>query len=281
MLAVAMLGCMQPGMDRPADAADTEIERAEATRGGSSCTTNNNEVELCSTAAGSSYPDEHDGTKFPVTLEFSEAVTMHARSVPGIVSIRYGAIRNVVAVDASLVYLADHRPGDQDWAASQSTTTWQFWVHPAPNHSRVVLIIRNHSCDHRNAICSTLRYRVGKNRYHKPLKATTKIEVFYEDPNPQAPNTDPPGPVRNVRAYGNHAGWQAPAAFDHGGAFITEYRILAGGCDGLVGKTLRHPDDFWMHGGHDGYYHISKGWRGAVGVQAVNEHGAGPCVDSS
>ena len=291
MMAIALVGCLQPGVGRPdppdvADELDVsqsegELTAAAMTRGGSTCRTSNNEVELCSTEAGSVYPDTHGGDKFKVVLKFSEAVTMHLRSVPGIIGVRYGEIRNVKAIDATQVPLTYQRPGTHPaWAHTQSSDQWEFWVHPAPNRPRVTLTIHNRACDRRNAICSTATYKKSGSKYHKPLKASLTIAVIYEDPNPPAPpNTDPPGPVRNVVNWGNHAGWQAPS--DHGGAFITEYRILAGGCDGRVEKTLLHPDDFWMHGGHNGRYNTYKGWRGAVGVQAVNRHGAGPCGESS
>ena len=270
---VALAGCMQPGMETPVEPI------AAVERGGSTCSTNNNEVELCSTEAGSVYPDEHDGTKFEVTLKFSEKVTMHARSVPGIIRTKYGVIRNVTAVNASLVYLLYHRPGNHDWAASQSATIWKFWVHPAPNHPKVILTIRNHACDHRNAICSTARYKVNKNRYHKPLKETTRIEVFYEDPNPVTPlppNTDPPGEVRDIELFSDIARWQAPES--SGGALITEYRIY-NECDGYQIKSIKHPDDFWHHAGHDGRYNVRLGIRPqTVGIEAVNSYGAGSCV---
>ena len=288
LMAVALVGCEQHlGLERPdIEASDLDVSMsrslavAAAQRGGNTCSTENNEVELCSTDAGTAYPDTHDGSKFKVTLKFSEAVTMHRRSVPGILSVRHGVIRNVVAVNARQIPLPYQRPGAHPaWANTQSTDEWEFWVHPAPNRPSVTLSIRTRACDHRRAICSTATYEKPKNvDHHKPLKASLTIKVMYEDPDPP-PNTDPPGAVRDVRAYGAHAGWQAPAT--HGGALIIEYRLLAGGCDGFVGKTLRHPEDFWQHGGHDGRYNTYKRWRGAVGVQAVNRYGAGTCAASS
>ena len=286
----ALLGCIQPGLERPdsIDEARVSVSVKNASvavekHGRSTCTTNNNEVELCSTDAGSVYPDEHDGTKFEVTLKFSEAVTIHARSVPGIIRTRYGVIRNVTAVNASLVYLPYHRPGNHDWAASQSADTWKFWVHPAPNHSKVTLTIQNRACDHSKSICSTARFKKNNNRYHKPLKAMTRIEVFYENPNPVpslTPNTDPPGAVRNVSVFSDVAGWQAPTT--EGGALITEYQIFVDDCDGYRIKTLQHPDDFWHHGGHNGRYHVRLGFRPeAVGIQAINSYGASTCTVST
>ena len=290
LMVALLVGCMQPGMERPEDQITNEfgVSRSEGTkakattRGGSTCSTNNNEVELCSTEAGSVYPDEHDGTKFEITLKFSESVTIHARSIPGIIGIRYGVIRNVTAVDASLVYLPYHRPGNHDWAASQSAITWKFWVHPAPNHEKVILVIRDRDCDHSKAICSTTRFKKNNNRYHKPLKATTRIEVFYTDPNPvepTLPNTDPPGAVRDVSLFSDIARWQAPIT--HGGSLITEYQIFVDDCDGYRIRTLEHPHDFWHHVGHNGRYNSRLGMRPqSVGVKAVNSYGAGECVES-
>ena len=203
---------------------------------------------------------------------------------PGIVRVRYGRVTNVNAINASTVAGPTvHRPGGDGsppWLASHSTDQWELTVSPAPNRPKVTLTISKHECNRSGAICSTATYKQQRVRYHKPLTESTRITVLYEDPDPDppAPPPGPPGPVRAVRSYGNHAGWQAPAS--HGGALITAYRLFAGGCDGFHARTLRHPDDFWHHVGHDGRYHVSKGWRGAVGVQAVNEHGAGPCVES-
>ena len=74
--------------------------------------------------------------------------------------------------------------------------------------------------------------------------------------------------------------WQAPET--HGGAFITEYQIYRGGCESThPHKVLRHPDDFWQHGGHSGFYGTYIGFRGPVGVRAVNRYGAGPCEEAT
>ena len=195
LLAVALMGCEQQLGLAPTDidAADIDVQAsrslgvASATRGGSTCSTSGNEVELCSTQAGSSYPDTHDGTKFKVVLKFSEAVVMHLRSVPGIINVRYGAIRNVVAVDATQVPLPYQRPGPHpDWASTQAAAQWEFWVHPAPNRPQVTLTVHAHDCDHRNAICSKDRFKARGSRHHRPLKAGLTIVVVYEDPNPAA-----------------------------------------------------------------------------------------------
>ena len=279
----ALVGCEQPGMERPADppaemslrAASTAESRSDV---GDACD-DSSMLTLCNTDNGSSWPETHDGSKFTVTLKFNKDVLVHPLVMrDAVFSVRNGRITSARPVGGISVQISY---GHMRRYSSVQADQWVLTVEPRQGHN-VQLFYPVRECTNWRALC-TDKKRLSDDRINpKPLAHRIRIKVPREEPTPPPP-VDPaanlPGAVRNVRAYKYHVGWQAPAS--HGGALITEYRIFAGGCDGFTAKVLLHPDDFWQHGGHDGYYHTAKGWRGEAGVQAVNSYGAGPCTASS
>ena len=162
LLAVALVGCVQPGMERPdppdvadeLDVSQSEGDRAAAmTRGGGSCTSD--KLILCANGSGSTWPDSHDGSDFEVRLKFNKKISMHLLSVRGIFSVRYGAIVKVRAINSESDKPYNFAP---DWLTSRSAKEWRLTISPAPNRSKVILSAPVHPCRERRAICTTDRH---------------------------------------------------------------------------------------------------------------------------
>ena len=284
---VAVAGCEQPGLDRPADpAADmSEVEQAgrelaaaTVRRGdlGDDCD-NNNKLTLCDTDNGSTWPESHGGDTFTVKLKFSKTVLVHPLVMRySVFRVRNGRITSARAVGGDEVQLTVNQ-------SRVLAKEWVLKVEPRAGHD-VRLYYPRRNCTDRRAICTDKRRLTDTEIKPKRLDHRIRIDVPWEDPDPpvvvvQDPPSKRPGAVRNLRRSIGDVRWRAPAT--HGGAFITEYRIYRGGCESThPHKVLRHPDDFWQHGGHNGFYGTYIGFRGSAGVRAVNRYGAGECEDT-
>ena len=287
----ALVGCEMPGMATPADPAaelpeveqaGSVLEIAAVRRGdlGDDCD-DDDKLTLCDTDNGSTWPETHDGDTFKVTLKFSEKVLVHPLVMRyGVFRVRNGRITSAWARGGSEVVL-NHSGYSRTHAKE-----WVLKVKPRAGYD-VRLFYPERPCTNFRAICTNKRTLANfEDVTEKPLDHRIRIDVPWEDPDPpvkQDPPSKLPGAVRNVRLDGTSGGgllrWRAPAT--HGGAFITEYRIYRGGCESRhPHKVIRHPDDFWQHGGNNGFYSTYIGFGGPAGVRAVNRYGPGPCEDT-
>ena len=241
---------------------------------------NDDKLTLCDTDNGSSWPESYDADdkSFTVTLKFSQKVLVHPLTMRySVFRVTNGRITRARPVGGEDVVLTS------GGFSRVHADTWKLKVDPREGHD-VKLFYPERRCSNRRAICTNKRTLLNSDVKVRPLSHRIKIVIPWEKPEststPSTPQSRTPGPVRDVKVGTALASWQAPES--HGRAFITEYRVFAGSCDGYQVRTLTHPDDFWQHGGHNGRYnvrlptlHITN-----VGVQAVNKYGAGPCVEN-
>ena len=284
----ALVGCEMPGMATPADPAAElpEVEQAgsvleiAAVRSGDlgdDCD-NNNKLTLCDTDNGSTWPESHGGDTFTVKLKFSKEILVHPLVMRySVFRVRNGRITSARAVDGTEVpvYLDGYKRVRAD--------EWVLKVRPRAGYD-VRLFYPERPCTNRRAICTGKRTLTDTDYRPKRLDHRIRIDVPWENPDAPVVAPDPPsklpGAVRDLNKRSGSVRWRAPET--HGGAFITEYRIYRGGCESIhPHKVLRHPDDFWQHGGHRGFYGTTIGFGGPVGVRAVNRYGAGPCEDTT
>ena len=264
--------------------AGSVLEIAAVRRGdlGDDCDADD-ELTLCDTDNGSTWPETHDGDTFTVTLKFSEdspgsSARHEVWRLPGAERPDHERVGTSVAQKwrHTLVAVATTRVKADEWVLK---------VEPRAGYD-VRLFYPERPCTNFRAICTGKRTLYNTDFKPKALDHRIRIDVPWEDPDPpvkQDPPSKLPGAVRNVRLDGTSGGgllrWRAPAT--HGGAFITEYRIYRGGCESRhPHKVIRHPDDFWQHGGNNGFYGTYIGFGGPAGVRAVNRYGAGPCEDT-
>ena len=286
---VALVGCEMPGMPTSADPAaelpeveqaGSVLEIAAVRRGdlGDGCD-DDDKLTLCDTDNGSSWPETHGGNEFTVTLKFSEEILVHPLVMKyAVFRVRNGRITRAWARGGSEkeVY-----PGSGGYTRVKADE-WVLKVSPRAGYD-VRLFYPERRCTTFRAICTGKRTLYDTSFRPKALDHRIRIDVPWEDPDPPADPPDPPsklpGAVRNLARRIGFVWWRAPET--HGGAFITEYRIYRD-CDSVfVDKVLRHPDDFWQHGGHNGSYSTTVAFRGSVGVRAVNRYGAGPCEEAT
>ena len=284
----ALVGCEMPGMATPADPAAElpEVEQAgsvleiAAVRSGDlgdDCD-NNNKLTLCDTDNGSTWPESHGGDTFTVKLKFSEEILVHPLVMRyGVFRVRNGRITSAWARGGSELVL------NNSGYSRTHAKEWVLKVKPRAGYD-VRLFYPERPCTNFRAICTSKKTPLISNAKPKRLDHRIRIDVPWEDPDAPVVAPDPPsklpGAVRDLNKRSGSVRWRAPAT--HGGAFITEYQIYRSGCESIhPHKVLRHPDDFWQHGGHSGFYGTTIGFHGPVGVRAVNRYGAGPCEDTT